>query len=73
MPGEAPPYPLDWTNGWVVFGGELETIPGNRFKDPAAVEMVGFFYDHDAAKAAWKGRAQQTVDNAHMRFFVMPV
>ena len=42
----------------LVFGGELEDI-------------VGIFPDYKSAHAAWKGKAQATVDNAQMRYFVV--
>ena len=28
------------------------------------------FPDYDSAYNAWKGAAQRTVDNAHMRYFI---
>lgn len=53
-----------------VFGGELVDPQRSEFRDPAAIEMVGVFSDYASAYAAWKGRAQATVDNAHMRYFI---
>jgi hypothetical protein len=35
------------------------------------VEIVGVFPNYATAYAAWKAKAQQTVDNAHMRYFVV--
>jgi Domain of unknown function (DUF4170) len=35
------------------------------------VEIVGVFPSYAAAYAAWKAKAQQTVDNAHMRYFIV--
>ena len=32
--------------------------------------MVGVFPDYASAFKAWKGKAQATVDNAHMRYFI---
>lgn len=55
----------------LVFGGELETIDGVTFKDLAALDVVGIFPNYATAHAAWKAKAQQTVDNAHMRYFVV--
>ena len=55
----------------LVFGGELETIDGVTFKDLAALDVVGVFPNYATAHAAWKAKAQQTVDNAHMRYFVV--
>jgi hypothetical protein len=55
----------------LVFGGELEDLQGVAFRDPAKLDIVGIFSDHDAALAAWKAKAHATVDNAHMRYFVV--
>jgi hypothetical protein len=35
------------------------------------VDIVGLFPNYATAYAAWKAKAQQTVDNAHMRYFVV--
>jgi uncharacterized protein DUF4170 len=32
---------------------------------------VGIYPNYAAAHAAWKARAQQTVDNAQMRYFIV--
>lgn len=53
-----------------VFGGELVDPQQNEFRDCAAVDMVGVFPDYASAYRAWKGKAQATVDNAHMRYFI---
>ncbi len=53
-----------------VFGGELVDPRRSEFRDPAAIDMVGVFPDYASAYAAWKGRAQATVDDAHTRYFI---
>ncbi len=55
----------------LVFGGELETLDGVAFRDPSKLDIVGIFPDNDSALAAWKAKAQATVDNAHTRYFVV--
>jgi hypothetical protein len=35
------------------------------------VEVVGVFPNYATAYMAWKAKAQQTVDNAHMRYFIV--
>lgn len=55
----------------LVFGGELEKLTGTEFKNLAELDIVGIFPDYAAAAQAWKAKAQQTVDNAHMRYFVV--
>lgn len=53
-----------------VFGGELVDPSGTVFADPAAIDMVGVYPNYAEAYRAWKGKAQATVDNAHMRYFI---
>ena len=55
----------------LVFGGELKSLGGTEFKDLSNIEMVGLFPDYATAHVAWKAKAQATVDNAHMRFFIV--
>jgi hypothetical protein len=55
----------------VVFGGELEDLSGVTFKDLEKLEVVGFYPNYALAHAAWKSKAQGTVDNAQMRYFVV--
>lgn len=55
----------------LVFGGELEELNGVRFRDVTKLDLVGVFADNESALAAWKAKAHATVDNAHMRYFVV--
>lgn len=55
----------------LVFGGELESIGSTTFKDPNALDIVGIYPNYAAAEKAWRGKAQQTVDNAMMRYFIV--
>ncbi len=55
----------------LVFGGELKTLRGNEFRNLDEVDIVGIFPDYKSAEAAWKAKAQASVDNAHMRYFVV--
>ena len=55
----------------LVIGGELENIEGSTFKDLSKVDLVGVYPNYAAAYAVWKSKAQQTVDNAEMRYFVV--
>ena len=54
----------------LVFGGELVDLEGTEFRDLDTIDIVGLFPDYQSAYKAWKARAQATVDNAHMRYFV---
>lgn len=55
----------------LVFGGELEDIEGVTFKDLGKLDIVGIFPSYASAHAAWKAKAQATVDQAQMRYFVV--
>ena len=54
----------------LVFGGELVNPGSNQFADVAAIDVVGMYPDYASAYNAWKGAAQRTVDDAHMRYFI---
>ena len=55
----------------LVFGGELSHVDGTEFRDLSQLDFVGAFPDYASARAAWKAKAQATVDNAHMRYFIV--
>jgi hypothetical protein len=55
----------------LVFGGELKNIETTDFKDLSKIDFVGMYPDHKSALAAWKSKAQATVDNAQMRYFIV--
>src|SRR5689334_24105728 len=55
----------------LVFGGELEKIGGHRFADLNALDIVGIYPNYRTALAAWRGKAQASVDNARMRYYVV--
>ena len=55
----------------LVFGGELKNITSVEFKDLDALDIVGIFPNYASAFAAWRAKAQGTVDNAEMRYFIV--
>ena len=55
----------------LVFGGELESLEGTDFTDLDALDVVGIYPNYALAYDAWRAKAQQTVDNAHMRYFIV--
>ena len=55
----------------LVFGGELERLEDVHFRDLGKLDIVGIFSNYATAYAAWKAKAQQTVDNAQMRYFIV--
>ncbi len=55
----------------LVFGGELKGLDTVEFKDLSNLDIVGMYPNYASAYAAWKAKAQATVDNAHMRYFIV--
>ena len=57
----------------MVFGGELVAPHTTEFKDLTKLDIVGMYPNYADAVKAWRGKAQATVDNAMMRYFVVHV
>lgn len=55
----------------LVFGGELKDLDNVTFRDVKNLDIVGIFPDYATAQAAWKAKAQATVDSAETRYFVV--
>lgn len=55
----------------LVFGGELTDLSKVEFRDLDKIHFVGLYPNFAKAREAWKAAAQATVDNAHMRYFVV--
>ena len=55
----------------LVFGGELVDPATTEFRDLNQLDLVGMYPNYASAYTAWKAKAQQTVDNAHMRYFIV--
>jgi len=55
----------------LVIGGELTNLDKHEFKDLDKVDIVGVYPNYASAHAAWRAKAQMTVDNAHMRYFIV--
>jgi len=55
----------------LVFGGELKSLDSVEFKDLDRLDIVGIYPNYATAYAAWKGRAQRSVDNALIRYFIV--
>lgn len=56
----------------MVFGGELDALDGNiEFRDLEKLDIVGIFPNYTLAYDAWRSAAQSSVDNAHMRYFIV--
>ncbi|HEX2594351.1 MAG TPA: DUF4170 domain-containing protein [Rhizomicrobium sp.] len=57
----------------LVFGGELTAPESMEFKDLKKLDIVGMYPNYKEALKAWRGKAQSTVDNAQMRYFVVHI
>jgi hypothetical protein len=55
----------------LVFGGELRSLGSPEFRDLDQLYMVGIYPDYASALVAWRAKAQATVDNAEMRYFIV--
>ena len=55
----------------LVFGGELSDVTSIEFKDLHKLDIVGIYPNYASAYSAWKEKAQRTVDNAEMRYFIV--
>ena len=66
MPDNAPEQLLH-----LVIGGELLDLEHNTFKNLDDVEIVGLYPNYASAHVAWRAKAQSTVDNAQMHYFIV--
>ena len=55
----------------LVIGGELKDVGQHEFRDLKKLDFVGAYPNYAEALAAWKGKAQATVDNALVRYFII--
>jgi hypothetical protein len=55
----------------LVFGGELDSVSTTEFKDLDELDVVGVYPNYASAYVAWKAKAQGSVDNAQMRYFIV--
>ena len=55
----------------LVFGGELGSVSSMEFRNLDKIDVVGIYPNYASAYAAWKAKAQGTVDNAEMRYFIV--
>jgi hypothetical protein len=56
----------------LVIGGELKSLDGPaEFRDLDKVDLVGAYPNYQSALSAWRMKAQSTVDNALMRYFII--
>jgi hypothetical protein len=55
----------------LVIGGELKDVADVEFRDLSKVDLVGAYGSYEEARQAWRAKAQSTVDNALIRYFII--
>ena len=55
----------------LVYGGRLKDTTDVEFEKVEDLDIVGIFPDDASAHDAWRGKAQATIDEADMRYFVV--
>ena len=57
----------------LVMGGRVSDPRGHTFRDPESIHVVGVYSSYEAATDAWRAQAQRTVDDAEMKYVVVPI
>lgn len=55
----------------LVMGGRVRDPRGLDFENLDEIDLVGVYPDYDEAEEAWRSKAQQTVDDAEMKYVVV--
>ncbi len=55
----------------LVFGGRLKDPRSVDFMNTAELDLVGIYPSYAEAFEAWRAKANATIDDAHMRYFVV--
>lgn len=73
MKKPTPPHPSEEKPQLLhlVFGGELKSLETHEFRDVSKIDVVGLFPDYASAETAWRAKAQQTVDSAQTRYYIV--
>jgi hypothetical protein len=58
---------------FLVMGGRVKDPRGFAFEDPESIHLVGVFGTYEAAVDAWRAQAQRTVDDAEIKYVVVPI
>ncbi|MEO1920643.1 MAG: DUF4170 domain-containing protein [Sphingomonadales bacterium CG12_big_fil_rev_8_21_14_0_65_65_10] len=58
---------------YLVMGGRVSDPRKLIFADPESLHVAGVYSDYDAAEDAWRGNAQRTVDDAEMKYVIVPL
>ncbi|HKK28982.1 MAG TPA: DUF4170 domain-containing protein [Alphaproteobacteria bacterium] len=57
----------------LVFGGRLKDPKEREFEDLNKLDIVGIFPNYAEAYNAWRGKAQATIDDAEVRYFIVHI
>lgn len=55
----------------LVFGGRVKDPRGLDFCDLPHIDLVGIYDSYAAAEEAWRAKAQQTVDDAEIKYVIV--
>ena len=55
----------------LVMGGRVKDPRGQEFVNLDKMDLVGVYPDYHEAEDAWRSKAQQTVDDAEMKYVVV--
>jgi hypothetical protein len=55
----------------LVMGGRVKDPRGLEFENLDKVDLVGVYPDYEEAEEVWRSKAQQTVDDAEMKYVVV--
>lgn len=58
---------------YLVMGGRVKDPRTLEFQDPESIHVAGVYSDYEAAEDAWRGNAQRTVDDAEMKYVIVPL
>ncbi len=55
----------------LVMGGRVSDPRGRNFSELDKMDLVGVYPNYAEAEDAWRGKAQQTVDDAEMKYVIV--
>ncbi len=58
---------------YLVMGGRVSDPRKLTFADPESLHVAGIYGDYEAAENVWRGNAQRTVDDAEMKYVIVPL
>lgn len=58
---------------YLVYGGELVDPASNVYADPENLDIRGIFDSYEAAYEAWQRASFQAVDDALVRYRIVPL